>query len=349
MAGISFFTPVTFEDSQESYGKKMCEIADDYFNFNGRVAVAVPGSFRNGSQEVVMRERETVWWQTALKVLSYATLVIPAIMLVAKAILRSMYRFHECQNQLPPVIIAPNRPEFPMAKAPLTYVRSEDERSIDITVEYNEIYVPQGPIVPDPSEILVQGPLSRYTWKVLTHSDGTMTTDGRRIQTIWWEAMRKEPPARLDLEQAVCVHRADLKSFLAEVLRKMGVHERELGAFTHYWHEVFTNDPNVKDAPNVLVQLVKPEETEKYIPEMRISGPDSDRFGLRRLYFLFEPTSQSSFGLSSESYLSQISAAELGPNVVIDLGAEVVTPPKKEWSGARSFEESFAREYVFAN
>lgn len=349
MSTISFFTPVSYRDQPTFWGQKAVELVDGYFSLGGRVAVVIPGAVQNGSQEVALQDVNAVWWQTALKVVSYFTVVIPVIMLVAKAIMRSQYLFHECQRQ--PNVFPDPPYDMVVAKAPLTLVRSDGPANLDISVLYNQKFSPQDPIEPKPSEIANQGPLSKYTWKVLAHEDGTMTAADRRIKMIWWEAMRHEMPTRIDTDQAVCVERSELKGFLEKTLKKLGVQDKELGAFTHYWHEIFKNDYDAQNAPFVLVQLIQPDELGKYIPEMEVQGPDAGRFDLQRFYFRFEPTSNFDRGMNADVYLANLDEAQLGPNVVIDLGGEVADCPgveRVEWEGAEAFEQGFIREHIYA-
>lgn len=427
MADISFFTPVKYENSPVSFEQKLMEKIDSYFYLGGRVAVLIPGSFQNGSQEVILREETTNFYLTALKVISYAVLtIIPVILLITKAVLRSKYRFHVCEAQptlprphnqqpqlpvlhidqpapsvpyikLPPESIIqqpirdpidqsrpsnslPPEPLYPrkddlifddderryqfldfgvdsdglMCKAPLTLVRCEKPTQLKISVVYNQKFVPQEPIVPKPSEITTQGKVSNYTWNVLTHDDGTMTTSSmnglkERINMIWWEAIRKDVSTRIDPTHAACVKRSELKEFLEAILKKNGVQEKELKAFVHYWYEVFKNDYDSKNAPYVLVQPIKPSELDKYIPEMKIESEQP--LALKRFYFRFEPVSQADQGINAESYLKQLQAIDLGPNVVIDMGGEVTNSldvqVRERWD-SNIFNASFIKDYIYA-
>jgi hypothetical protein len=354
--GIGFFTPVKYDGHAATFGQKLTEAVDGYFNLGGRVAI-VTGTTQNGSEEVVLQDEKSAWWQTTLKVASYATLISPLAMLIAKSALRSTHRYHEG-----PEHVCPFFPNFPpvidphghvyYVKAPLTLVRASHPTDLKISVLYNQKFRPQNPIVPAPSEIRTDGPVSRYTWDVRTQLDGTlaMKKTDQRIKMIWWEATRHDAETRLDPTQAVCVKRSELKEFLRKTLQKMGVKDQELEAFTHYWSEMFQHDYDPENAPYVLVQLVPPSELKKFIPEMQIEGSEAAKFALSRFYFRFEPIARPLCGLSAETYLSNLKPIELGPDAVIDLGGELAAPAygsvAPEWDGVEAFHASFIKEHI---
>lgn len=344
MSGISFFTPIESRHQVISCGHCLTEIVDKYFYLGGKVAVIIPDHIRLGSQEVELQEKKVPWWEIALKVLSYVTLILPLLMLIAKAILRSYYAFHTCQWILPE--------NYTQARAPLTLVRSDGLEDLNISVLYDQKFRPRNPIVPQPTEIRTEDPLSKYTWKILTHGDGTMTVEGlnERVNMIWWEAIRKEAPTHVDKNQAARVKRTELKPFLEETLRKMGVRDSEFNGFTEYWNELFQNDQNGGHSPDLLVQLIDPEEHHKYIPEMQVEGERANLFALRRFYFRFEPTSDLGKGLDPSLYLDRLRPSECGTNAVIDLGGEIADPADvkldKNWED--SFNTSFTQRVVYA-
>ncbi len=98
---FGFWTPVKYGDQATSFGQKSLECIDSYFHLKGRVAVVVPGVMEKGSTGVKLQEGNTELWLTVLKVVSYATVIIPTIMLLAKWILRTIYPFHTCARVLP--------------------------------------------------------------------------------------------------------------------------------------------------------------------------------------------------------------------------------------------------------
>jgi len=350
--GIGFFTPVKYGNQATSLGQKLTEFVDDYFYLGGRIA-QVTKSNQIGSEPVVLKVGKTVWWKTALKVISYTTLIVPMNMLIAKAALRSYYAFYD-RILVEPFLCPHHLHDYPVGvKAPLTLVRSSRPVDLRISVLFNHRCRPQEPIVPQPTEILTRGPLSKYSWDVLTHQDGTMTVhsmDGRsdRVSMIWWEAQRKDTLTHLDTNQAVCVKRGELKEFLGATLKKMGVQDKELSAFTHYWHETFKNDYEPQAAPFVLVQPVKSSELRKYLPDMQVEGKEAGSFVLNRFYFRFEPVSRRA-GISAASYIGSIKPNELGPNAVIDLGGEVVETQVQggKWEGSSAFQSAFIKEHIY--
>lgn len=353
MSGIRFCTPIDYEGHWATLSQLLTQSVDGYFFLGGEVAVTLPGNVRNGSQEVVLQQRETSWWKTALKVLSYMTVIIPVIMLIAKAVLRSYYRFHSCGLNEPvhygPIIHnGPNGPvlyngPLPMARAPLTLVRSSlGPTDLKVSVLYNEKFRPHGPIVPKPTDIKTEGTVSKYSWNVQTQNDGTLKVEEGRINMIWWEAMRQGAITGVDATQAACVKREDLKGFLEGALQKRGVHQNELEAFTQYWKGLLGEG----DSPYLLVQLVQPSEVQNYVPEMQVEGEQAPLFDLNRFYFRFESAPDASRGMEPELYLNNLENVELGPNTVIDLGGEVVNDVARDWEP--SFNEEFVRRYIYA-
>jgi hypothetical protein len=98
---IGFWTPVKYENQPTTLGQKMRQGADSYFKFGGKVAVVIPGVIENGSTGVKLQEEQAVCWQTALKIASYFTVILPVLMCVVKVISRAFYPFHMCQRTLP--------------------------------------------------------------------------------------------------------------------------------------------------------------------------------------------------------------------------------------------------------
>jgi hypothetical protein len=82
-SALSFWIPVRYE-----YCTLLGTI-DDYFHIKGDVAIV-----DDSSDKVQLKQTESSLWLTVVKIISYATLIIPAIALVIKWVLRTQYRFH---------------------------------------------------------------------------------------------------------------------------------------------------------------------------------------------------------------------------------------------------------------
>jgi hypothetical protein len=100
MNKISFFTPVYYEDKPKSIKEFFLEKVDAYFYLGGRKARVISG-LKEDSQEVELVRSSPSIFTTSLKVASYITIIIPLIMLVAKAILRSGHDFHVVKKNPP--------------------------------------------------------------------------------------------------------------------------------------------------------------------------------------------------------------------------------------------------------
>lgn len=96
-SNISFFTPVAFEKDR-TFGQYLLEKVDGYFSLKGKRAFVISGIKSGQSYDAEMKDCQSSTLSklffTAIKIVSYLTLVIPAIMLFAKLILRSNYTFH---------------------------------------------------------------------------------------------------------------------------------------------------------------------------------------------------------------------------------------------------------------
>ncbi len=92
MSSINFFTPLVYGDLPVSCTQALAEYADEYFYWGGQQAVVL--TISEGSQGVLLREEETSCWLTAVKVVTYFTLILPLIVLIAKVLLRCGSSFH---------------------------------------------------------------------------------------------------------------------------------------------------------------------------------------------------------------------------------------------------------------
>jgi Family of unknown function (DUF648) len=93
-AEFNFWTPVKYREHVITQTHKVMECIDNYFYLNGKVAVVVASPANNRCIDIQLQEDQPSLWLTILKVISYATLIIPAIMLIAKYVLRSRHVFN---------------------------------------------------------------------------------------------------------------------------------------------------------------------------------------------------------------------------------------------------------------
>ncbi len=94
MIKLDFFTPISFGNQPKSYTQSLVETADNYFYLGGKKAYVISGDMAQTSQGVVVLRESQRLLTTALKAASYVTLVLPAIMMGIKFILRSTHSFH---------------------------------------------------------------------------------------------------------------------------------------------------------------------------------------------------------------------------------------------------------------
>jgi hypothetical protein len=100
-ANINFFTPVSFS-GDKSISQSFLENVDGYFSLNGKKAIVVSKLPLSNSYEVRLTSSNQSSFaqmiKTAFKIISYITLIIPIIMLIAKIILRSNFEFRNVEE-----------------------------------------------------------------------------------------------------------------------------------------------------------------------------------------------------------------------------------------------------------
>lgn len=95
MTKLGFCTAVRFwGDQPKTCRQSWIETVDSYLYLGGKKAYVIPGHTQSGAEGAVLAHDSPAFLITALKVVSYFTIVVPTIMLIAKAVLRSIYPFH---------------------------------------------------------------------------------------------------------------------------------------------------------------------------------------------------------------------------------------------------------------
>jgi len=94
MAKVGFFTAVSFGNQTKSCTQSFLETVDSYFYLGGKKAYVIPGHTQSGAEGAVLSKDSPAFLITALKVVSYLTVALPIVMLIVKAVLRSIHTFH---------------------------------------------------------------------------------------------------------------------------------------------------------------------------------------------------------------------------------------------------------------
>ncbi len=103
MESIGFFSPVTFGEQPKTVSQFLLETVDSYFYLSGKKFQVIPGYIEQGSEGGIFVEQDSdgyfldnplPYLFTALKVISYFTVILPVIALIAKAVIRSFFSFH---------------------------------------------------------------------------------------------------------------------------------------------------------------------------------------------------------------------------------------------------------------
>lgn len=99
MENIDLFTSVAFGAYPKTCLQLALETVDNYFYLGGKRAYVIPEHSQEGKEGVVLIEDSAPFLMTALKVTSYVSILLPAILLIAKIVLRSVYTFYAINLQ----------------------------------------------------------------------------------------------------------------------------------------------------------------------------------------------------------------------------------------------------------
>lgn len=237
--------------------------------------------------------------------------------------------------------------------APLTYVRTTFDAELDVRLIFNTRFSPAEPTFPKPSTITNASSGLIHAWKMCVDKCGIIKTTSsmgevHRVNMIWWEAVRHSTGEEATGTKPACVSVSELKEFLTLLLAKAGLRENELIAFVNYWYEFFLA-ASLGSESYVLVEFVDKDEQLNYLPEMEVAGRDGHQFELIRFYFRFKVVDEFC-GIDSKRYLEQFTLGQLGQNVVIDLGGEIVSESDIDHKmKMKLFHQSFIKNYVLAS
>lgn len=91
MDKIAFFTAIKFQPHHKTRAQSLLENVDNYFYLGGRKAHVI--KVKGGKEKAVLSETNSSVLARVAKAVSYLSLAIPLILLLAKAILRSQHTF----------------------------------------------------------------------------------------------------------------------------------------------------------------------------------------------------------------------------------------------------------------
>ncbi len=100
MAKVGFFTAVSFGSLTETCAQSALETVDSYFYLGGKKACVIAGRVQNGKEDIVLAEGDSSCFLSALKVMSYFTIIIPVLALIVKAVLRYQNQFYVIDSRL---------------------------------------------------------------------------------------------------------------------------------------------------------------------------------------------------------------------------------------------------------
>ena len=94
MEGVNFFTPISHGKQGNTIATSVTDMAEDYFHLCGKKACVIAGRVENGKEGVVLTAGKSPLLLSALKVISYFTIIIPLIALLVKIVLRYKNQFY---------------------------------------------------------------------------------------------------------------------------------------------------------------------------------------------------------------------------------------------------------------
>jgi len=100
---INFFTPVIYE-GHKTFTQNVQGLIENYFYLGGKAAYVIPRKIKGNSQEVVLRRKDQATMrhiiEIAIKIISYAIVIFPLIMLAAKIAFRATHKFYIAENKV---------------------------------------------------------------------------------------------------------------------------------------------------------------------------------------------------------------------------------------------------------
>jgi hypothetical protein len=94
---INFCTAISYNNTKDlTIVQSTIQWVDSYFDYGSKKACVITGHIKNGMEGVTLskNQEEASLFLTALKVISYFTIIIPALVFIAKIILRNIYQFY---------------------------------------------------------------------------------------------------------------------------------------------------------------------------------------------------------------------------------------------------------------
>jgi hypothetical protein len=90
---IGFFTAVKYELEVKSFNQSLLEKVDNYFYLGGKKAHVIQGKTKSGQEKILLAETNSSLLARIGKVVSYLTIILPLVFLIAKTILRATHTF----------------------------------------------------------------------------------------------------------------------------------------------------------------------------------------------------------------------------------------------------------------
>jgi hypothetical protein len=153
---LSFWTPLRCRNEAVHWQYHLIQWIDNYFHLTGSVAHAIKCPMDDG-QGVTLQEDNQPLWLTLLKVVSYATVIIPAILFCAKWALRTMYPLHICPELLPvetektdtvvQEALKPNEVIEPVKPDPIALAIPNAPPNHNVRIEKNQVFYVDPPLL----------------------------------------------------------------------------------------------------------------------------------------------------------------------------------------------------------
>lgn len=139
---ITFFTAVKYTNPHRSFSEFILDTIDDYFYWSGKKAYVIQGRTKAGREKVVFSDADSSQLAMLVKAISYCTIALPLILVVAKFVLRQQHSYKivdpqkklekgvnisqntltKIQSLLPKILARQNDPEINWVKRSNTLV-----------------------------------------------------------------------------------------------------------------------------------------------------------------------------------------------------------------------------------
>lgn len=141
MQKLDFFTPLIYTTSSKPIRSALIETIDSYFYLGGKKAYVIQGRTKNGREKVILLESSCSLLEKVRKIASYFTVIVPLLMVIAKAILRLKHSFKviDPRQKLEKGIDISSNIVAKLQKLIPKIIKTEDDKDIEWLQKYKNL------------------------------------------------------------------------------------------------------------------------------------------------------------------------------------------------------------------